>query len=666
LYKIFKLFTMCIICLLINNLFIKVPRGITIMHGQIRIGVISASNTFILDTQNVAAGKNVRITGVNLGLYDAVPAALELESKGIEVILARGQTSLLISENVKIPVHSVPRTAFDIITSLKYASTLGKRILLFSYREKVLDLEITEIIFNIKLDQVVFNQLEDIVDLVNKNKSEYDVLIGGVSLVRIAAKYGLMAVEVKSSTEIISTIIDNAISVANTKRKEQEETQRYLQIINAVSEGIISIDGNGNIRTINDSAKAMLKIKPSNIIGKAANAIFPDVYLDSVIKTDEPLTDKIEIINNERYVFNHLPILFKNKPIGLISTFSDVSSVIKVENEVRQYFARGLIAKYSFNDIIFTTDVMKKMIAKAKKFAQSDYTILITGETGTGKEILAQSIHNYSTRNKKPFVSINCAALSEQLLESELFGFVEGAFTGSKKGGKPGLFELSHLGSIFLDEIASTTQRVQLQLLRVLQEKEVMRIGAERIIPINTRVIAATNKDLVSEVSANYFREDLFFRLNILNIYISPLRERVDDIPLLVDKFIKSISNENNIDYLSIPQKQIVKLKDYIWPGNIRQLQNFVNRLVLLCGSEIDLDIFEELYAELTQISFCKSEKDTNKKDDSSETSSEVLCAESETIMNALIAAKYNKTEAAKKLNMCRTTLWKKMKKYNL
>jgi propionate catabolism operon transcriptional regulator len=636
------------------------------MHGQIRIGVISASNTFILDTQNVAAGKNVRITGVNLGLYDAVPAALELESKGIEVILARGQTSLLISENVKIPVHSVPRTAFDIITSLKYASTLGKRILLFSYREKVLDLEITEIIFNIKLDQVVFNQLEDIVDLVNKNKSKYDVLIGGVSLVRIAAKYGLMAVEVKSSTEIISTIIDNAISVANTKRKEQEETQRYLQIINAVSEGIISIDGNGNIRTINDSAKAMLKIKPSNIIGKAANAIFPDVYLDSVIKTDEPLTDKIEIINNERYVFNHLPILFKNKPIGLISTFSDVSSVIKVENEVRQYFARGLIAKYSFNDIIFTTDVMKKMIAKAKKFAQSDYTILITGETGTGKEILAQSIHNYSTRNKKPFVSINCAALSEQLLESELFGFVEGAFTGSKKGGKPGLFELSHLGSIFLDEIASTTQRVQLQLLRVLQEKEVMRIGAERIIPISTRVIAATNKDLVSEVSANYFREDLFFRLNILNIYISPLRERVDDIPLLVDKFIKSISNENNIDYLSIPQKQIAKLKDYIWPGNIRQLQNFVNRLVLLCGSEIDLDIFEELYAELTQISFCKSEKDTNKKDDSSETSSEVLCAESETIMNALIAAKYNKTEAAKKLNMCRTTLWKKMKKYNL
>ena len=145
-------------------------------------------------------------------------------------------------------------------------------------------------------------------------------------------------------------------------------------------------------------------------------------------------------------------------------------------------------------------------------------------------------------------MSINCAALSEQLLESELFGFVEGAFTGSKKGGKPGLFELSHLGSIFLDEIASTTQRVQLQLLRVLQEKEVMRIGAERIIPINTRVIAATNKDLVSEVSANYFREDLFFRLNILNIYISPLRERVDDIPLLVDKFIKSISNENNID----------------------------------------------------------------------------------------------------------------------
>ena len=636
------------------------------MHGQIKIGVISASNTFVLDTQDVGARKNVRITGVNLGLYDAVPAALELESKGIEVILARGQTSLLISEIVKIPVHSVPRTAFDIITSLKYAASLGKRILLFSYREKVLDLEITEIIFNIELDQVVFNQLEDIVDLVNRNKNKYDVFIGGVSLVRIAANYGLMAVEVRSSKEIISTIIDNAISVANTKRKEQEEAQRYLQIINAVSEGIISIDGNGNVVTINDSARRMLKIKPSDIIGKAANSIFPNIYLNSVIETDKPLTDKIEAINNDRYVVNHLPILFNRKPIGLVSTFSDISSVMKVENEVRQYFAKGLVAKHSFSDIIFTTNVMRKSIANAKKFAKSDYTILITGETGTGKEILAQSIHNYSVRSKKPFVSINCAALSEQLLESELFGFVEGAFTGSKKGGKPGLFELSHLGSIFLDEIASTTQRVQMQLLRVLQEKEVMRIGAERIIPIDTRVIAATNKDLVGEINVNEFREDLYFRLNVLNIYIPPLRKRADDIPLLVDRFIESISSENNIDCLSIPHKQIAILQDYTWPGNIRQLQNFVNKLVLLCGSAIDLDIFEELYYELTQISFHTTVETSSMNVDSTMTSCEAQCTEAEKIINALVVAKYNKTEAAKKLNMCRTTLWKKIKKYNL
>jgi transcriptional regulator with PAS, ATPase and Fis domain len=188
---------------------------------------------------------------------------------------------------------------------------------------------------------------------------------------------------------------------------------------------------------------------------------------------------------------------------------------MKVENEVRQLFAKGLVAKYVFEDLVYKSSLMTNIIKKAKQYAQTNSTILISGETGTGKEILVQSIHNYSLRKKKPFISINCAALPEQLLESELFGYEEGAFTGSKKGGKLGLFETSHKGSIFLDEIASTTQKVQTQLLRVLQEKVVMRIGADRIIPIDVHVIAATNKNLVDEVQLNQFREDLYFRLNV-------------------------------------------------------------------------------------------------------------------------------------------------------
>jgi transcriptional regulator with PAS, ATPase and Fis domain len=312
---------------------------------------------------------------------------------------------------------------------------------------------------------------------------------------------------------------------------------------------------------------------------------------------------------------------------------------------------------------------MKKMIERVKRFASTGSTITIVGETGTGKEILAQSIHNLSPRTKQAFVSINCAALSEQLLESELFGYEEGAFTGSRKGGKPGLFETAHKGTIFLDEIGATSQNVQRHLLRVLQEREVMRIGADRIIPVNVRVIAASNQELVEEVNKGRFREDLFFRLNVLSINIPPLRNRLEDLPYLVKKFLIILSLEYKKEPFQIPDRCIKKLQEYFWPGNVRQLKNFIERLFLICDSGFNMNVFDELFIELIEYRPKKFSANIQSQTDSLKDQLKANTAQNEyeTIKRALEVSNFSKTKAAKLLGISRTTLWKKLKliKYN-
>jgi transcriptional regulator with PAS, ATPase and Fis domain len=340
---------------------------------------------------------------------------------------------------------------------------------------------------------------------------------------------------------------------------------------------------------------------------------------------------------------------------------------MEVESQIRRSLSKGLIAKYNLSDLIYKSDGMKKMIERVKQFASTSSTITIVGETGTGKEILAQSIHNLSQRAKQAFVSINCAALSEQLLESELFGYEEGAFTGSRKGGKPGLFETAHKGTIFLDEIGATSHNVQRHLLRVLQEREVMRIGADRIIPVNVRVIAASNQELVEEVNKGNFREDLFFRLNVLNINIPPLRNRLEDLPYLVEKFLKILSIEHKKDPFQIPKRCITKLQEYSWPGNIRQLKNFVERLFLICDTECNMNVFDELLMESIEYRPKKFSANIQSQTDSLKDQLKANTAQNEyeTIKRALEVSNFSKTKAAKLLGISRTTLWKKLKQIN-
>jgi propionate catabolism operon transcriptional regulator len=490
------------------------------------------------------------------------------------------------------------------------------------------------------------------------------VVIGAGIAMHFARKYDLEFVEIQTSEDVINATLENAKSVVQANRKEQLRAERYRSLLDSVSEGMIASDHKGAITEINKTAKELLKIKKNNIIGEPITKYLPETPVLNVMTLNRPEFDTPERVNKELFLFNHRPINVENEVIGCISTFKDVSNIIRAENEIRRTLSKGLIAKYFIEDLIHESPIMRESVKIAKRFATTDSTILVTGETGTGKEILSQSIHNLSRRNGKSFVSINCASLPDHLLESELFGYEEGAFTGSRKGGKLGLFELAHKGTILLDEISSTSHGVQPRLLRVLQEREVMRLGGNRLIPIDVRVIATSNRDLGEEVHLGNFREDLFFRLNVLRIHLSPLRERNEDIPLLVNKFIQNTSNENKLRSIKIPKSYISKLITYSWPGNVRQLQNFVERLILLCGSKFNRGVFEKLFSELILYSpFDTSEAATADQISLKEQFNHQRKEnEAKLILKALEQNRFNKSKAAAQLGMSRTTLWKKMK----
>lgn len=286
---------------------------------------------------------------------------------------------------------------------------------------------------------------------------------------------------------------------------------------------------------------------------------------------------------------------------------------------------------------------------------------LIQGETGTGKELFAQSIHNASGRKDKPFVAVNCAALPENLLESELFGYVEGAFTGARKGGKTGLFELAHEGTIFLDEISEMSMSIQARFLRVIQEKEVVRLGDDKIIPVNIRVIGATNRDLLRQVEEMKFREDLYYRLCVLTLEIPPLRMRKEDIHNLVDYFLVGKSKELNIKTKGIDHDAMARLLLYDWPGNIRQLENLVERCVVLSrDKEISIEVMDEAISGIPQLG---READHQYVEHENDGKKGVLKQiEKDTIMNVLEETGGNKTLAAEKLGISVTTLWRKLK----
>lgn len=357
-------------------------------------------------------------------------------------------------------------------------------------------------------------------------------------------------------------------------------------ILDSLYDGILIIDSEGIVRYINPAYTRITKVKEENIIGKKLSDVRKGSYLTEVIKSGKLQLNVHRKMDEVEYIVNMVPIYGKkNKVLGGISLLNELNDVYKLTEKLnlskiiiqnlKEHVKSLGSGKYNFDDIIAVDKKSIEIKEFAKRIALTDSNVLITGESGTGKELYASAIHNFSLRKDFPFIPVNCASFEKSLIESELFGYEEGTFTGAKKNGKTGLFQLANGGVLFLDEIGELEYGLQGKLLRVLQEKSIRKIGGSKEIPVDVRLICATNKDLFKLMEEGKFRRDLYYRIAIIPLTIPPLRERKDDIPSLANKFISDLSQKYKKD-MFLSQEAIQLLKEYEWCGNIRELKNII------------------------------------------------------------------------------------------
>lgn len=376
----------------------------------------------------------------------------------------------------------------------------------------------------------------------------------------------------KKIKEYLDTVATNDYSLNKILEKATQSESQLGILMGILDIAIIGVDKDNFICSCNEGAEKILNRKSINLIGNSACDILSCVPFGEVRETQKEIRSRLVTVNGEYVNLNITPVIKAENYMGAFAVLQRFKEEEQKQHELRrQLLNKGHKAKYTFDDILGESGAIKKIKEIAKKMAKTNSAVLITGESGTGKELFAHAVHNYSDRKDYPFVAVNCAAIPENLLESELFGYEEGAFTGAKRGGKIGLFEFAHMGTLFLDEIEGMSPALQIKLLRVIQEKEIMKIGGDKVINIDVRIIAATNEELRKLVKENKFRKDLYYRINTLPIMIPPLREREDDVYLLLERF----KTEIGADFKFTPKaKEAFKM--YNWEGNIRELKNYV------------------------------------------------------------------------------------------
>lgn len=548
--------------------------------NQVNIALIAS----YLKTHQVfeTLAKNEGVSSIHYvaAFEEAAKIAKEIEPQ-VDVILSRGGTAEYIRNVVDIPVISIPITPFDVVQSIQQVSREIKDVAFLTYKRKIFDIREIEKLFNKRIHEYIFLNEQDIVDVVKEVKKRgIKVVIGGNIAVDLAQQEGLEGIEGSSGEEAIYRSILEAKHVAQIHRMERNRATRLNAVVNSIAEGIIVTDEQNRIVNFNPAAEKIFRLPKEQAIGTQVQDIVPGTGIPSVFKKGTPEVAYLQKINEGIITAKRQPIYLDDEVIGVVSTFEDVTKIQKLEQQIRkQIHEKGFIAKYRFEDILTQSQRLHEIKELAALYATTQSSILIIGESGTGKELFAQSIHNASERASGPFVAVNCAAIPEHLLESELFGYEGGAFTGAKKEGKQGLFELAHKGTIFLDEIGEIPKSLQARLLRVLQEKEIMRVGGDKIIPVDIRIISATNKNLEEKIEHGEFRNDLYYRLNVFSIYLPPLRERVEDIALLTNAFFQNFYTKIELD----KEEELLRLfKEYHWPGNIRELYNVVEQLSLI------------------------------------------------------------------------------------
>jgi propionate catabolism operon transcriptional regulator len=504
----------------------------------------------------------------------------------VDAIVAAGANGAYLRARSEHPVVIVNPTTLDVLQALVRARRISTRIGVVNFRQTVAGLEeAMALLSDTLLEQRAYLTLEEarahVADLAARG---FEAIIGPGPLCEIAEKMGLKSVLI-FGPDAINRAFRKAAWLFRMAQFEREKSAHTQAALRQLDVGVLTVDVDERIQSVNPAFQRLLGAPASELVGRRLSTVAPELSLARVLETGAEELDLVQRVGTAPVVTSRAPIREHGVLSGAVLTCQEGSAIQRLERSVRsEHRPARAGARYTLAAMTGRSPALERVRTLARRYARTDGTVVITGESGTGKEMVAQGIHAASRRRAHPFVAVNCAAFPESLLESELFGYEEGAFTGSRRGGRPGLFEAAHTGTVFLDEVGDVPLTLQSRLLRVLQEKQVLRLGSNVPTPIDVRVVAATHRDLRESVRSGEFREDLYFRLQILPIHLPPLRERADDVALIAEELLKRALLRHGA-----PEAQrralaaiLPHLRAYGWPGNVRELENVVERVALL------------------------------------------------------------------------------------
>lgn len=534
--------------------------------------------------EEIVRKQNYHNVDVLLGsMSQGMEVAREAIAQGAEIIVTRGGTYQLAKEAFQIPVVEIKVTAYDIIRSFGKVDNPDETIGVVGYSNVVYGYDLLRELLPNPVVLVELQRESDVYAVIGDHKRRgIKTYIGDANITRIIRELNCNGIMIESQMESIHTAIQEARRIHSATKEEKRRAQQIATITDFVHDAIIAIDEHEKITVYNQMAEQIFGVPRKTALGAAVTDVVPNTQLPEILVTGQSQLSQLQNLRESTIVTNRMPILVDGEVKGAVATFQDITEVQNLEQKIRRSLSeKGFLARYTFEDIVYVSAQMRDCIKTAREFARYDTPVHICGASGVGKELFCQSMHNAGPRRRGPFVAINCAAIPASLIESEFFGYEEGSFTGARRKGKPGIFELAHGGTLFLDEISEIPMELQGRLLRVLQEKEVMRVGGDKIIPVDVKIITASNKYLKREIEEGHFRRDLYYRINVLALRIPPLSRRKEDIPALARYFLKKYTEKYGKAPMELSPEVEERLLRRSYEGNARELEGLIERCVI-------------------------------------------------------------------------------------
>jgi propionate catabolism operon transcriptional regulator len=623
-------------------------------------------------------------------MHDAFEPALASLSEAVaqgrcDVVVASGSNGAFLRARLPVPVVLVQVGGYDLMAALAQARERSQRIAVVLHHEVSAALRRFMRVFGMQVDLRAYETPEDAMRCVLELADQgVDVVVGAGMVTDYAKKAGLTAV-LLYSLDSVRAAMETALAIARARHEERARRDRLDLVLRHLNDGVVAVDMQGRITNLNPAAARIIGTAASQVMGQPLAEVAPGLTPRPVLGRGTPELGRVEDVRGRPLVVDAVPLYEAGTQTGAVLTLHPSQPLEHAVGRLRAHsHRRSRSARYTLNGLVAVSAPMRELVHRCEVLARnSDASVLIQGESGSGKEVVAQGIHRASRRHARPFVAINCGAFPEQLLESELFGYEEGAFTGARRQGKAGLFEAADGGTLLLDEVGEMPMPLQTRLLRALQEKEITRVGGIEAIPVDVRIVAATHRDLAAMARQGLFRHDLFYRLHILQIRVPPLRERPEDIAALASELLPAALERVGAGNLApeVLRAALPLLVAHDWPGNVRELENVIERMALECllagmvpppavlRGVLDPSAATDLAAQ--------AHEDTGSQAAAYGTKQRAAAAvvqgpasldtlqrraEIQHIREALRAHGGNQAAAARELGISRTTLWRKLR----